>query len=64
MKFCSDVYSPQRLNLNDFSDILTFPLVLLSGQNLNLSSTLVYDQIFAKVMTFPSASVVFVFGAN
>ncbi len=40
---------PLWINYNNFGDSETFPLVPSSGQNLNLSSTLVYDQILAKL---------------
>ena len=43
------------MNCNNFGDPPTFHLAHSSGQNLNLSNTLVYDQIPAKLMTFPSA---------
>lgn len=28
MKFRTDIYGPQRMNHNDFGDLLDFPLVL------------------------------------
>lgn len=64
MKFCSGVDGAQRMNINGFGDILTSLLVPSSGQNFNLTCTLVYDQILAKVMTFPSVTAVFIFVAN
>ncbi len=45
MKFGADIHGPQRMHPNDFGDPLAFPLVLPLGQDLNLSNTLVYDQI-------------------
>ncbi len=54
MKFCIDIHGPQKMNTNDSGDHLTFHLAPLSGQNCNLSNTLLYDQIPAKRMTSPS----------
>ncbi len=48
MIFGRDIHRPQRMNRNDFGDPL----------NLNLSNILVYAQIPAKLLTFPSASAV------
>ncbi len=49
---------PLRMKCNHFVDPSTFLLLPSSGQILNLYSTLVYDQIPARLMTFPSASVI------
>ncbi len=43
---------------------LTLHLAPSSGQHINVSNTLVYDQIPAELQTLPSASVDFVFTAN
>lgn len=51
MKFGTDIQGVQTIQLNDFVH-----LAAISGQNFNYSITLVYDQISAKRMTFPSAS--------
>ncbi len=48
MTFCTDIHGPQK-NPNNFS--LNFRLAPSSGQNFNLSNTLVYDQIPAKLKT-------------
>lgn len=45
MKFGSDIHVHLRVKTDDFGDNLTF----------NLSNTLFYNQISAKVMAFPSA---------
>ncbi len=42
------IHVPLMMNCGDFGDPLTFPVVPSSGQNVNLSSTLVYDPIPAK----------------
>ena len=41
--FFADIHIPLRMNVNHFGDPLTFHLVPSLGQNLNMSSTLVYD---------------------
>ncbi len=38
MKFGIDFHGPQRMNPNDFGDVLTFPVILPGGQILYLSS--------------------------
>ncbi len=69
MEFDTNIHDPQMINLNDFDDPLTFPVASpagqschfpwpLSGKSVNLSKTLVLDQIHAKLMTFPSSSTV------
>ncbi len=58
MKFGTCIDVPVRMNCNHFSDPLTFHLVPSSGQNFDSSSSLIYDQIPAKLMTFPSNSAV------
>lgn len=50
MKFGTDTHVPLRTNRGD-------PLAPSPGQTLNLYNILVYDQILAKRMSFPSASV-------
>lgn len=42
MKFCADIHAPLRVNYN-FSDPLTFTLVQLAGQHLNLLNTKIKD---------------------
>ncbi len=44
----TDIHGPQRMNCNNFGDPPTFPLLPTAG---HLSSTLVYDQIPAKLLT-------------
>ncbi len=56
LRFSQDIHAPLRMNSHDFNDSLTFHLLSPSGQIFFLSNTLVYDQIPAKLMTFPSAS--------
>ncbi len=46
------------MNCNNFGDPLTFHVVPSSSQTFYVSNTLVYDQISAELMTFPSASAV------
>ncbi len=55
MKF--GIHGPQRMNPNDFDDPLTFHQVPSSGQKSNCVIQ-VFDQIPAKLKTFPSASAV------
>ncbi len=57
-KFGIDIFGSQMMDPNDCGDPLTFHLAPSSGQTLHVSSTLVYDQISTKLMTFPSASAV------
>ncbi len=45
------IMPPLRMNFNDFGGPLNFHLVPSSSQNFNLSNTLVYDEIPAKLMT-------------
>ncbi len=57
-KFGTHIHVTFRMNCNNFGDPLTCYLAPSSGQNLNVSSTVVYDQIPAELMTVPSASAV------
>lgn len=59
MKFDTDIHVPLRMNINKFCDPLTFDLTPSSGQN--LSNTLFYDQILAKLIKFPFVSAVLCF---
>lgn len=43
-----------RMNYNSFSDLMDFNLAVSSGENLNSSKTLIYDQIHAKANDIPS----------
>ncbi len=45
-----------RMNCKNFDDPLTFPLAPSSGQHVDVSNTLVYEQIPAELQTLPSAS--------
>ncbi len=56
MKCGSDVHVPLRMNCKNFGDPLTFHLAPSSGQHVNVSNTLLYDQTPAELQTFPSAS--------
>ena len=56
MKFGADIHGPKRMNPNEFGDYLTFHLEPSLGQKLCLSNTFVYDEIPAKLLTFPTAS--------
>ncbi len=56
MTFAADIHVSLRMNYNDLRDPLTFHMAPSSGQNLNSSNTLIYDQIPVKLMTSPSAS--------
>lgn len=47
----TDIHGPQFMNYKHFGDAL-LPLAQSSGQNFILTNTLVYDQIFARLMTF------------
>ncbi len=58
MKFGTDIRDPLGMNCNNFSDPSTLHLAPSSGQNLNLSNTLVYEQKSAKLITFPSVAAV------
>ncbi len=51
IKSDTDIYDPQRMNIKDFGDPLTFHLA-------TSANVLVYDHIPAKIMIFPSASIV------
>lgn len=55
LKFGLDLYAPFTINCNNFGDHLPFLLAASSG-HFNLYM-LVFDQIFAHIMAFPSASV-------
>ncbi len=55
IKFGADIHGPQRMNCNNF-DPLTFRLAPSSGQKINLSNILAYDQKPAKRMAFPADS--------
>lgn len=37
----TNIYDPQKMNLTDFCDRLTFPIVRQAGQSLNLFSSLI-----------------------
>ncbi len=56
MKCGSDVHVPLRMNCKNFGEPLTFHLAPSSGRHVNVSNTLIYDQIPAELQTFPSAS--------
>lgn len=56
------VFTVRELVYNN-NDLSTFHTAASQGQDFNLSSILFYDQIPAKTMTFPSASVCFEFSA-
>ncbi len=56
MKFGTHIHVSLRINCDDYGDPLTFHLASSSGQNFSLSNTLVYDQMLAKLRTFPQAS--------
>ncbi len=57
MKFGTDIHNPQKMNCNSF-DPLTF-----SGAIIKIViCPILYDQIPANPMTFPSASVVLCVG--
>ena len=64
VKFSTDIYGALRIKVINFDDPLTFNLVPLSGEILNLSGTLVYGKIHVKLTTLPSASAVLVLTAN
>lgn len=51
----TDIRYPLRMNYNNVGDPLTF-YCMPSGQNICFSSTLVYNEIPAKLMTFISLS--------
>ncbi len=59
MKFGLDIYVPLRVNCNNFGD----PSMFHVAPPLNLSNTLVYDQIHAEIMTH-QPQLYFVFSAN
>lgn len=54
MIFSTDIRGPRVMDHSNFGSHMTFYL----GQNSNLSSTLVYDQVQAKLLTFSSATAV------
>ncbi len=56
MKFSVGFHVIFRIHCKNFGAPLAFYLVSSSGQNGNLSKTLVYDHAPVKLMTFPSAS--------
>ncbi len=56
MKCCTVSHGPLRMKPADFGDLQNVHPASSSDQNLNLSNTLIYDQIPEKLMTFPSAS--------
>ncbi len=56
MECGSDIHVPLRGPPKFLQFILTFHLAPSSGQHVNVSNTLVYDQIPAELTTFPSAS--------
>ena len=58
MRFGSVIHAPLGMNCKYFDDPLTFLLAPSSGHHFNLYNMLVHDQIFAKLMKFPSASVI------
>lgn len=55
---CHLVHIIIRMYWNSFGDFLTSSLAPSTGQYYNLSNILVYNSISAKLMAFPSASVV------
>ena len=57
-RFGSDIPAPLRMNCHYFGDTLTFLLAPSPGHHFIPYNMLVHDQIFAKVMAFPSASVI------
>ncbi len=57
IKFGTDIQVPLRMNCNHFDEPLTFHIAPSSGQNFNLSNTLVYHQIPAKLMLLNRAPV-------
>ncbi len=59
MNFGSDIHVPLKMNCSNFGDPLTFHPAPSSGQHVNVSNTLVYDQISAELQTLPSASAAF-----
>ena len=65
LKFSTDIYIPLRTNCNHVGDLITSPLAPSSGQNVNLSSSLIYDQIACKINSISiSLQLYFVFGAD
>ena len=58
MRFGSDIHAPLRMNYKYFDDPLTFLLVPSPGHRFYLYNMSVHDQIFRKIMAFPSASVI------
>lgn len=55
LQFSTDIHGSHKSNPNHFGDPLTFQLTPSSGQHFNLANTLFSYQIFAKLVTFPSA---------
>jgi len=58
-----DTYGPQRMNPTDFNDLKYLNIYLMHWPKnwskvfkIKISNTLVYDQIPAKLMAFPSTS--------
>ncbi len=58
MKSYTPIRAPQ-MNANALIDHVTFSFGPSSAQNFSLSSALIYEQIPAKAITFPSALAVF-----
>lgn len=57
MKFGTDI-DVLMINTINSCEPLTFHVVSSSGQNIKMSSILIYNQMPAKLMTFPSSSAV------
>ncbi len=53
MKYGSDIHVLLRMTCKNFGDPLTFHLAPSSGQHVNVSNALVYDQISAELQTLP-----------
>lgn len=49
MTLVTDIHVPLTMNCNDFDEPLTFSVVLTSDQSFNLSKTLFYAKIPAKL---------------
>lgn len=56
MTFGTNINNPFRINSNNCGDPSAFHLAHCSGQTFKLSSTVVYEQVPAKAVSFPSAS--------
>ena len=52
--FCTDIHGPLKMDPADFGNLLVPP----AGHFVNLSNTLVYDEIPAKLMTSPASAVI------